>query len=102
MKKKVYISIPISGRDIWEQRNRAIEVAQRFYHAGYDVVTPFDIIPIGSHIANDYATCMGEDIKELLRCDIIALVDDWESSKGCRAEAQVAAIYGLEARFVTI
>lgn len=100
--KKVYISIPISGRDLFAQRRRANDVAERFAHAGYDPITPFDIIPVGDPVAKDYAACMGRDIEELLRCDIIVLVDDWENSKGCRAEKAIADVYGLEVRFVAI
>lgn len=98
--KKVYISIPISGRDIYAQRRIANDVAERFRRVGYEAITPFDIIPIGDPAAKDYATCMGRDIDALLRCDIIAMVDDWENSKGCRAEKAVAEVYGIDVRFV--
>lgn len=101
-KKKVYISIPISGRDVYCQRCRADEVALRYSRAGYDPITPFDIIPIGDPISEDYAACMGRDIEALLRCDIIALVDDWEKSRGCRMEYAVALEAGLEIRRVSI
>ena len=100
--KKVYISIPISGRDLFAQRRRANDVAERFAHAGYNPITPFDIIPVGDPASSDYAKCMGRDIEGLLLCDIIALVDDWENSKGCRAEKAVAEVYGLDVRFVGI
>lgn len=100
--QKVYISIPISGRDIYAQRRRANEVAERFHNCGYEPITTFDIIPLGDPAAKDYAACMGRDIEHLLRCDIIALVDDWENSKRCRAEKAVADVYSLEVRFVAI
>ena len=100
--KKVYISIPISGRDIFAQRRRANDVAERFRRVGYEAITPFDIIPIGDPAAKDYATCMGRDSDALLRCDIIAMVDDWENSKGCRAEKAVAEVYGLDVLFVAL
>jgi hypothetical protein len=96
MKKRVYISIPISGHDIWSQRLRAIEVAMRFRQEGYDFFIPYVIIPDG-----DLYESIFTDLKEFLRCDILVLIDDWETSEICRCKADLAKDYGIEIRIVT-
>lgn len=89
-KKKVYISLPITGHDIEKVQLRAQEHAHMLRMAGYDPVTPFDICPEPDL---SYSHYMGEDIKMLLECDAIYLVPGWGESKGCRAELAVAMIY---------
>lgn len=88
--KKVYISIPITGEDYSDQRNHAFVVATNLAQKGYDVITPFDII---KNLSTPYNECMGKCIEQLLECDIIYLCRDWQSSKGCKAEMQVALVY---------
>lgn len=91
--KKVYVSIPISGEDYNDQRNHAFVVATNLGVKGYDVITPFDI---NSQPTTPYNEAMGKCIEALLDCDIICLSKGWNKSKGCRAELQVALIYGKE------
>lgn len=91
--KKVYVSIPISGEDYNDQRNHAFVVATDLGYKGYDVVTPFDINP---QPTIPYNEAMGKCIEALPDCDIICLCKGWNNSKGCRAELQVALVYGKE------
>lgn len=41
-----------------------------------------------------YAYCMGKCVEALLMCDGIVLCHGWFESKGCRAECDVAQVYG--------
>lgn len=91
--KKVYVSIPITGEDYNNQRNHAFVVATNLAQKGYDVVTPFDII---KNVCTPYNECMGKCIERLLECDAIYLCRDWQASQGCKAEMQVALVYGKE------
>ncbi|WP_052100752.1 DUF4406 domain-containing protein [Porphyromonas gulae] len=91
-KKKMYVSLPITGHPIDEVKETADFVKQNFRHK-YEVVTPFDICP---EDGLPYSHYMGEDIKVLLECDIVYFERGWHSSKGCRAEYHMAVVYEKE------
>lgn len=89
-KVKMYLSVPITGRNIEKVRAYAKLVKNKWVAMGYDVVTPFEVVKDDM----PYNYCMGKDIEALLGCDGIILCYDWFSSKGCRAECSVAEVYG--------
>ena len=89
-KIKMYLSLPISGRNLEKVKAYAQRIKDAWVKNGYDVITPFDVCPD----EKDYNVCMGKDIEALLGCDGIILCYDWFSSKGCRAECSVAQVYG--------
>lgn len=97
--KKVYISLPITGRPIEEAKAEAERVKDALRDAGYQPVSPFDVVPeIPEHMTEreGYAYCMGKDIEALLLCDAIYLCGGHEASNGCRLERMAAMIYGKE------
>lgn len=94
---KVYISIPITGHDLKEQRAKAAKFAEAIRSIGHDPVNPFDT-PASPSDLNEreaYAYYMGEDIKALLLCDAAYFAKGWENSTGCRIEHAVAAEAGI-------
>lgn len=93
MEKKLYISLPISGRNLDDVKRRAEHLKASIepgaeYFVG---VTPFDICPDSTL---PYSELMGRDIAGLLECDAVLFDYDWYESKGCRTEMAVAEIYG--------
>lgn len=88
---KIYISIPITGRDIAE----VAEVLE-FYKGyitgfGHTPVSPLDI----DHTdPEDYPAVIGTDITALLASDAVIFLSGWHNSKGCRLEHAAATIYG--------
>ena len=104
-RKRIYISIPISGHDLEEVKAKARVVRVRLLYDVFglkkgqhrpDVITPFDVCPEPD---KPYSYYMGEDIEALLECDAIYLCEGWQNSKGCMAEFGVARIYGKEIMF---
>ena len=93
MMKKIYVSIPITGKNYIDQRNYALYVATNLAQRGYDAVTPFDIV---KDPTTSYNRSLGMCIESLLDCDTIYMCSGWEKSLGCRAELQVAMVYGKE------
>lgn len=94
---RVYISIPISGKDIPTQKASA-EAAARFLSiAGHKPVNPFDTPTPPPHYNHReaYAHFMGRDIEQLLLCDAIFMCEGWENSIGCRIERHAAIEMGL-------
>ena len=105
---KTYISLPISGRPIEEAKaeaDRMKDLMQRLYvpEIHHEVITPFDVVPEPPErmsSSEQYAYCMGRDIEALLSCDHILLCPGWTNSKGCRAEREIARIYGIKISYV--
>lgn len=89
---KVYISIPITGKDIDEQKIHAERVAAFLTAAGHTPVSPFDN---GLDEDASYEDHLREDTKMLLGCDAVYMCEDWSSSNGCRFEVGVAVNCGL-------
>lgn len=87
MKKKVYISIPISGYPLVKVRERADIVKGLLSRKGYSVVSPFDVLPCKNPTYSDYI-CY--DLLAMLDCDAIYFCDGWEQSCGCNIEHDVA------------
>lgn len=96
MNKKVYISIPISGKDINQVKLYLDLVKNGIKSSGSDSITPFDVSPDSNA---SYAEHMGKDIQDLLECDAVFFCRGWQNSKGCQAEFEVAKIYGKQMIF---
>lgn len=79
---KVYISLPISGKEK-ETRQKADLVKAALSRAGHTPVNPFDIYA-GDNPA--YADYLCADLRKLADCDAIFLCDGWQFSRGCRIE----------------
>ena len=91
-KKKIYISGAISHHDL-DERKTAFEITAAFCEAcGFESVNPFDN---GLPQPGDWREHMRVDIKMLLDCDAICMMDGWEASKGCKLEHDVASTCGL-------
>ena len=89
---KVYISLPITGKDIEEQKRHAESVAGWLMAAGHTVVVPFDN---GLKADASYEDHLREDTKMLLGCDAVCMCKGWHLSCGCTFEHEVAVRCGL-------
>lgn len=90
---KVYISIPITGLDYETQQAKADKYAQYIYEMGHDYFNPFSVpAPATAEPDTKEATAyyMGEDVRELLKCDAVYMAKGWENSKGCKVEKFIA------------
>ncbi|TCO87481.1 hypothetical protein EV202_13126 [Bacteroides heparinolyticus] len=43
--KRVYLSLPITGRELEETKEHALKMKERLTFQGYEVVTPFEVCP---------------------------------------------------------
>ena len=83
---RVYISGPMSGMP--EHNFPAFHAeAARLRALGYAVVNPAELNP---EPGKSWEECMKVDLRELLDCDLVALLPDWNKSKGARAEMELA------------
>ena len=91
-KPKVYISGPVTGRDMTECKVDFNSAELWLTGLGYDVVNPLSYVVIEHGSWEDY---MRRDLKLLCDCDYIYLLDGWESSRGARIEYNVAFDLGI-------
>ena len=92
-KKKMYISLPISGLTVKDVALEAESYKLMFEEEGFEVVTPFDLSPDEK---KPYSYHMGKDIEGLLECDAVYFAPGWTNSKGCNLEYAAAKIYEKE------
>ena len=92
-RKKCYISIPITDREI-EEVKREIDSLKHVLRNNENIpISPFDR-DVDFNATHEQH--MKEDIKLLLDCDAILMARDWERSVGCRAELNVALACGIK------
>lgn len=103
-RKTIYISLPITGRKKETVRKHAERLRSMVESWGGSYVLPTEIPEIREAIGRGedqedpqafYALCMGHCVRRLLGCDEIMLGIGWRKSRGCRAEAALAVVYGL-------
>jgi hypothetical protein len=87
----IYISGPMTGHP---QNNFPAFRAEatRLRKMGYTVVNPAEINPNSS----DWHSCMRADIRALMDCDTLALLDGWQHSSGAHLELNIAHRVGMQ------
>lgn len=88
---KIYISIPISGKDEREVREHADLIKASLSRAGHSPVNPFDIYAGKNPTYADYLCA---DLRALADCDAIFMCNGWQFSRGCRIERTFAEEFG--------
>lgn len=89
--KKIYISGPMTGLPHLNILAFDFE-ALRLRKLGYEVVNPADINPDPE---TTWHECLRNDLKAMLGCDTLALLDGWEGSNGAHLEIHVAHRVGI-------
>lgn len=84
---KVYISGPITGLPYEEVEKAFNEAETRLKEQGYEVVNPLNN---GLPRESTWNEHMRADIKLLLDCDVIYMLNGWEYSKGASLEYDLA------------
>lgn len=92
MKKKVYISLPITGREPKDVYAQANDAASRLTLLGYEAISPLDN---GLPWDAPHYQHMRKDIETLLNCDAIYFCKDYIESNGCMVEKLIAHEIGI-------
>ena len=90
---KVYISLPITGRDIERVDAEINFMAAILQSHGHTPVSPLEVN--SENLDAPYAELVGNDIRALLQCKAAVFHPDWKKSKGCRLERAACDIYGI-------
>lgn len=93
---RIYISGPITGR---EDGNRAAfaQAERQLRAAGFTPINPHDNGLPADTLWHEH---MRRDLALLLECDGVALLDEWDQSRGARIEYALARDVGLPRRIV--
>ncbi len=89
---KCYLAGPMTG---YPELNYPafVDFAERLRKMGFEVVSPAELNPI----TTPYREAMINDIRALVECDNICLMDGWEKSKGATLEKHIADVLGITA-----
>lgn len=89
--KLIYIAGPMTGYP--ELNFPAFHAeAARLRAMGYTVINPAEVNPDHSMSWHD---CMRRDIAELVKCNVIRMLEGWELSEGANLEHHIAGRLGL-------
>ncbi|WP_230942435.1 DUF4406 domain-containing protein [Burkholderia stagnalis] len=87
---RIYIAGPMA--EVPEQSFPALDAeAARLAALGYDVVNPAEI---NRGHGSDWLACMRNNIKHLVDCDAIALMEGWHDARDVRLEYTIALFLG--------
>lgn len=89
---KIYISLPITGRDIDQVRADIKSASDVIKGKGHVPVSPLDEA-VNPDLSANYSRLLGNDIEALLACDAILCLPGHETSKGCDVEKHAAGVY---------
>lgn len=96
--KRVYISGQMSGLKKFEYTLHFKKAAKYLRSNGYEPIDPSKVC-CGENIS--YADVLLLDMKTIMDCGVIFMLDNWENSKGATAEYYFAKAIGLEIMFET-
>lgn len=87
---KFYLAGPMTGiPDL--NFPRFHEEAARLRALGHEIINPAELNPT----SNDWLECMRIDIRELVMCDGVALLEGWHQSRGATLEHDIGVRLGL-------
>lgn len=91
----LYVVGPVTGRDNLN-REAFAEAARALTDAGHFPSLPHRNVPPDA----PWADAMRLSIRAMLRCEGVARLPDWRSSKGARIESQLARWIGMPVKDV--
>lgn len=95
-REKCYISGAIAHHDMEERKGAFAEAEERLRRLGMEPVNPFrNGLPEEAH----WREHMRADIRLLLDCEYIYMLEGWELSKGAKLELDVASSCGIKVLF---
>ena len=91
---RIYISGQITGLEIEKAKAYFKQSEEIIRNAGHIPVNPMEVLPFHPDLTwHDY---MAEDIKALLYCDAIYMLENWRNSKGAKIEHEIAVGLGIK------
>lgn len=99
-RKKIYISGGITGISEEVYKKRFQDAEDQLIKEGYDVVNPFKIPAIVDNPKwEDY---MKQDLIEMMKCDEVFALENWQLSRGARVEVNIAVTLKIFIRYQNV
>lgn len=92
---RIYVIGPVTGMEN-DNRPAFEEAAERLREAGYTALIPHWFVKAGT----PWAPAMRRSIETLVKCDGVAALEGFGSSKGARVEADLATELGMPVKSV--
>lgn len=87
---KIYVAGPMTGHPHLNFPTFHAEAA-RLRALGYEVINPAEL---NADPSAGWLECMRNDIKHLVDCDAIAMLEGWQTSRGASLEYTIALTLG--------
>lgn len=94
--KKVYISGKISGLEESVYTAKFQEAEDKLTALDFEVINPVKIV---HNHDNSWLSFMRQDLKAMLDCDGIYMLDNWKDSKGAKIEHDLCVYLGITVMF---
>ncbi|MES2701751.1 MAG: DUF4406 domain-containing protein [Bacteroidota bacterium] len=91
MKRTAYIAGNISGLPKSHVREKFNVIAQKLSSLGYKVVKPVSV----TDDSKAWDDAVRSDIKQMLECDEVHLLPDWQESRDAQLERDIALRLGM-------
>lgn len=101
METKVFVSLPMSGRDEKEVRKRMLDIYEKYKKVHQDKETIFvdqfiKAIPLSIRdTKKEGPWCLGDSVKLMAMADIVIFANDFLEARGCRIEHDICVAYDL-------
>lgn len=92
MNRTAYVAGKITGLPKEDVQNKFNQLSSRLTGMGYNVVNPASVLD-DSRNWND---AVRSDIKQMLECDEVHLLPDWQESRGAQLERDIALRLGMQ------
>ena len=92
MNKKIYISGQVAGLDkeIYEDKFNSAEEYLKTIFEECPIANPIKFTSHMNPVLHTWSQYMLISIEELLKCEIIYMLDNWQLSKGAKIELAIA------------
>lgn len=93
---KIYISGSMQGQSDhgFEQFNNAAKQLREKF-PNFEIINPAELPRPIDYSGSPWAKCLKRDIKELMNCDYLILLEGWELSPGASLEKHIANLLGI-------
>lgn len=105
-KKKLFVSLPMTGRndeDVIKRMNEVLHIVN--YYAGFDnefeLINTMEPDPEPEGVVN-HCWYLGQSIQKLAMADLIVFDYDYVSANGCAIEKHIALLYNIPSAFMSV
>jgi len=92
MTRTAYVAGKITGLPIGEVKQKFNTISNELTEKGYQVVKPLAI----SGDSRCWDDVIRNDIKQMMECDEVHMLPDWQESRGAQLERDIALRLGIQ------